>query len=405
MSNQPSVATAPEFHWNPWDEDFRANPYPHLKALASSPPRALDLGRPLALIARYDDAVAVLRDHSRFSSVPLKLPFNADRMERFGNAPTMVFSDPPVHTRLRRLVSPVFTPRRIRDLEPRLRAITEHLLDKAEAKGELEVMADLANPLPMMVIAAILGIPPEEHERFKRWSDTLMAVDMIPLGMPVGPEVREATAAIRAYFAEQIERRRDKRGDDLISVLVAAHQGEHLSVEELNGFLILLLLAGNETTTNLIGNGLMSLGKYPEQLGRLRREPALMPAAIEEMLRYESPVQAAARVALENTEVGGVPIKAGTTTVVLLGAANRDPAQFPDPDRFDVARRPNDHVAFGEGIHFCIGAPLARMEASIAIGMALDRFPRLRLAEPDAPFTFKGSYFMRGLASLRMAIE
>ena len=200
--------------------------------------------------------------------------------------------------------------------------------------------------------------------------------------------------------------RRNEPGTDLISALVAAHDdGEALTAEELLAFAVLLLLAGNETTTNLIGNGMLALGRNPAQMDLFRRSPELMPRAIEEMLRFDGPVQSTTRRALVDAEVGGTTIPATTACFIILAAANRDPAQFEDPDRFDITREPRDHVAFGEGIHFCIGAPLARLEGAIAIGTMLERFPRLRLKDPAAPLTYKGSYFLRGLTSLTMATD
>jgi len=211
---------------------------------------------------------------------------------------------------------------------------------------------------------------------------------------------------LRGYFIEEIEKRRRNPGNDLISVLVEARdQAEALTEEELIITLVLLLLAGNETTTNLIGNGMLALGRNPTQLARLRNDPSLMPRAIEEMLRYDCPVQSLLRFPKIDLEVGGVEIKASTYTFVIIAAANRDPEQFADAKRFDIAREPNDHLAFSDGIHYCLGASLARMEGAIAIAAALDRFPQLRLADPEAPLAYKGSYFLRGLSSLKMALE
>ena len=218
--------------------------------------------------------------------------------------------------------------------------------------------------------------------------------------------IAAAFRSLRGYFIEEIERRRRNPGGDLISALVAARdEAEALSEEELIAFVVLLLLAGNETTTNLIGNGMLALGRNPEQLAKLQSNPALMPRAIEEMLRYDCPVQAAARYPKMDLEVGGVEIKTNTPIFVIVAAANRDPAHFQNADKFDIARDPNAHLAFGDGIHYCIGAALARMEGAIAIAAAVDRFPHLRLADPAAPLTYKGSYFLRGLSSLRMELE
>jgi len=397
---------APSIYFNPWDEAYRANPYPYYEPLYGRPPHLMNLFIPMALVARYADAVAILRDPERFSSVPPTSPFLEMRLAVFGRAPRVVFSDPPVHTRLRRLVSKAFTTWRIKDLEPRIREFTATLLERAARKGEFEVMADLANPLPVLVIAEMLGVSPDDDERFKQWSDNVIESDMVPPGTAMPEHVTSSFNALRAYFIDEIEKRRRNPGSDLVSALVAARdEADALSEEELIAFVVLLLLAGNETTTNLIGNGMLALGRNPDELAKLREDLSLMPRAIEEMLRYDCPVQSTARYPKIDVEISGVEIKANVPTFVIVAAANRDPAQFPEAHRFEVARTPNDHLAFGNGIHYCLGAPLARMEGAIAIRAALERFPRLRLAEPEAPLTYKGSYFLRGLSSLKMALE
>ncbi|MGH7778470.1 MAG: cytochrome P450, partial [Candidatus Binataceae bacterium] len=232
------------------------------------------------------------------------------------------------------------------------------------------------------------------------------AAGTVTPGSPPPAESIEALEALADYFGREIERRRRNPGADLVSALVAAHDdSDALSAGELLSFVSLLLIAGNETTTNLIGNGTLALMRNPAQLEMLRREPAILPRAIEEMLRYDGPVQSTARFPQSAVELGGVEIPAGSIVVIVLAAANRDPAQFPDPERFEITRDPNEHLAFGEGIHFCIGAPLARMEAAIAFGAMLERFPRMRLCEPGAKPNYKGSYFLRGLDSLKLALE
>ena len=219
-------------------------------------------------------------------------------------------------------------------------------------------------------------------------------------------DIVSAMKELRGYFSKEIDKRRGKPGPDLVSALVAAHeQTEALSAGELLQFVVLLLLAGNETTTNLIGNGMLALGSNPDQMATLRAKPELMPQAIDEMLRYDGPVQSTFRTATRDTNVGGTVIKSGTGAFVMVAAADRDPAHFPNPDEFDIARDASSHVAFGEGIHFCLGSGLARLEGSIAIGAMLGRFPRLRLANPGAGLKYKGSYFLRGLAHLEMAIN
>jgi cytochrome P450 len=406
VSEAIAAQAAQDIYFNPWDENFRANPYPHYRPLLAGPPRIIDMGFKFALAARYVDARAVLMDHAAFSSVvPEGMAFD-EQTKAFGDAPTMLSSDPPTQTRLRRLVSRDFTPRRIRELEPRIREIAKNLIDAVERKGEFDVMADLANPLPVMVISDLLGVPPAEYQQFKSWSDKIVEADNTLPGMPIPDDIKRAFTELKAYFAEEIVQRRKRPGPDLVSALVAAHdEAEALSSDELLQFVVLLLLAGNETTTNLIGNGMLALGRNPGAMAALRSKPELMRGAIEEMLRYDGPVQATFRTATRDAEVGGTPIASGTGVFVIIAAANRDPAQFKDPEKFDITRESNEHLAFGEGIHFCIGAPLARLEGSIAIASALERFPQLRLKNPDAPVTYKGSYFLRGLNRLEMALK
>jgi cytochrome P450 len=419
-----------EIYFNQWDPEFRANPYPYYKAMLQGPPRIInitipatpdllktlgiedpaikEIPLPTALAARYQDCATILHDHQHFSSArPVSAASREQRDQGpFKGATTMLFSDPPVHTRLRKLISRDFTPRRIRELEPRIRELTGMLLDQVVKRGDFEVMRDLANPLPVMVIAEMLGVEPELYATFKHWSDAIIAGDNTLPGNPLPPEFTSSVDELRAYFSAQIEKRRKSPGPDLVSALVAAHtESDALSADELMAFVILLLLAGNETTTNLIGNGSLALGRHPEQMAMLQRDASLLPRAIEEMLRYDGPVQSTGRFPKTNVEVGGTFFPANFPILVILAAANRDPAQFPDPDRFDITRDPNDHIAFGEGIHFCIGSPLARLEAQIVFGAMLKRFPKLRLRDPGAKLQYKGSYFLRGLAALPMAID
>jgi cytochrome P450 len=397
---------AENIYFNPWDPAFRANPYPHYKPLLAGPPRILDLFGPTAMVTRFADVTAVLRDHAHFSSVRPRDPSEPPNEGPFAGARTMLFSDPPMHTRLRRLVSRDFTPRRIREMEPRIREIAKQLIDAAPRRGDFDVMSGVANALPVMVIAEMLGVPPDHYEQFKHWSDTVVSGDNTLPGTPLPDEFHAATKALRDYFAEEIDRRRKQPGTDLVSALVAAHDDtEAMTADELLAFVLLLLLAGNETTTNLIGNGMLALGRNPEQMDLLRQHLEMMPRAIEEILRYDGPVQSTIRFTTENVNLGGTALPANLGCFIIVAAANRDPAQFADPDRFDISREPRDHVALGEGIHFCIGAPLARMEGAIAIGAMLERFPRLRLKDPNAEVTYKGSYFLRGLNSLSMSID
>ncbi len=391
-----------EIAFNPFDPSFHADPYPYYKPLLLGPPRRA-VGFPVTLIARYADVVAVARNHTTFSSVFPQgvMPEGSDPFE---GAPTMPFSDPPVHSRLRRLVARDFSPRRIAELAPRIEAIATRLLDENAAGTTFEAMSGFADQLPVIIIAEMLGIPAEHHARFRKWSDAV-ASNNATLPGTADPVVRESIAALREYLTSAIERRRVEPGQDLISALVAAHDtGEKLNTEELIAFVVLLLIAGNETTTNLIGNGLLALARNPAEYMKLGRDPSLIPSAVEEMLRYDSPVQMLMRFATCDTEVAGTPMEKGSTAFVMFGAANRDPAQFPEPERFDVARSPNDHVSFGEGIHFCLGAPLARLEARIAFEAIVRRFSEIALADPEFKFYWRGSFITRGLRELPLAV-
>jgi cytochrome P450 len=395
-------AMADQIAYNPFDPSFRADPYPHYRQLLAGPPRRVAVGSPVVLVARYADVVAVTRDRASFSSA---LPQYAVSRggNPFGGAMTLPFADPPVHTRLRRLVAHDFSPRRIALLAPRIIEVTQQLLEENIHGGRLEAMSALANQLPVVIIAEMLGVPSEHHERFRRWSDAVTSNAMT--GKPAEPAVREAVTELREYLALEIERRRKERGGDLISALVAAHDdAEALGSDELLAFVVLLLVAGNETITNLIGNGLLALARNPVEYQRLRRDPALIASAVEEMLRYDSPVQMLMRFAQHDTEVGGTRIESGAIVAVMFGAANRDPAQFPEPERFDVARSPNDHLAFGEGIHFCLGAPLARLEARIAFEAILERFATIALVDTSQPLSYRESFVTRGLRELPVIV-
>ena len=314
----------------------------------------------------------------------------------------ILFLDPPDHTRIRQLVGKAFTPRAVEAMRPHIQEIVDGLLDAAAGKGEMDVIADLALPLPVTVISEMLGVPVEDQARLQQWTD--IAVRLIDPSDDVAilAEAANALGGYNEYFGGLIGERRQQPREDLLSALVQAEEeGDRLSEQELLAMMALLYVAGHETTVNLIGNGMLALFRHPGELDRLRRDPSLLPSAVEEMLRYDSPVQLTARTATADVELDGLRIAKGQEAGVLLGAANRDPAQFPDPDRFDVGRQDNRHVAFGGGIHHCLGAPLARAEAQIAIGSLLRRFPVLNLVDREPPR--KETVNLRGLASLPVA--
>jgi hypothetical protein len=312
----------------------------------------------------------------------------------------MLSSDPPEHTRLRGLVSKAFTFKAVEQLRPRIQQIVDELLDDVQAKARMDIIWDLAYPLPVIVIAELLGVPSEQRDTFKRWSDDIVAT----LGGPMAaPETRErgrqSAIEMADYFRTVIAERRKSPKNDLLSGLVAAEErGDFLSEDELIATCILLLAAGNETTTNLIGNGTLALLRNPDQLDRFRADPSLAESAVEEMLRYDGPVQGTARVATERLELGGKTVEEGQICFCLIAAGDRDPAHFPKPDVLDLARQDNRHIAFGFGIHFCLGAPLARAEAQIAFPTLLRRMPNLRLASEQVEWG--GTFILRGLKSL-----
>ncbi|MGZ3611578.1 MAG: cytochrome P450, partial [Ktedonobacteraceae bacterium] len=311
-------------------------------------------------VFRYADVSRVLTEYATFSSASFD-----DQSDPIGSS--ILQMDPPRHRQLRNLVTQAFTPRMVAQLEPRIAAITHELLNNVAAKGQMDVVADLAYPLPVTVIAELLGIPTELREDFKRWSDAIVEGDEAQ-----SEEERRAISheiqGMYGYFTQVLEERRMNPQNDLVSALLAAEvDGQRLSNMELLGFCGLLLVAGNETTTNLLGNMILCFDENPGVVERLRKNRTLVPGAIEETLRYYSPVKAMPRVTKTETKIGDQRIEPGQVIVAWIGSANRDEAEFPDADRFDIDREPNRHIAFGHGIHFCLGAPLARLEAKVAL--------------------------------------
>jgi pimeloyl-[acyl-carrier protein] synthase len=388
--------------FNPMDPEFLADPYPTYHRLrAEDPVHHSPLG--FWVLTRYEDVSAVLRD-PRF----IKEPLAALVAARFGaEVPrgvglSMLDRDPPDHTRLRGLVSKAFTPRVVEGLRPRIQQIVDGLIARAQAVGSMDVIEEFAYPIPVNVICEMMGVPVKDHERFKGWSlDIARGLDSIWL--PPDSDIPRRSAASRhaisGYFRELIAERRATPRGDLLSALIAAEEaGDKLSEEELLATCILILIAGHETTVNLIGNGVLALLRHPDELHRLRQTPALIASAVEELLRYDGPVQRTARVASDDATIGGRTIRKGDMVMPFIGAADRDPAQFPDPDRLDLARGDNRHIAFGWGIHFCLGAPLARVEGQIAIDTLVRRLPRLELAT-ESP-EYRQSLTLRGLKTL-----
>jgi pimeloyl-[acyl-carrier protein] synthase len=389
--------------FNPFLPEFHANPYPFYARLRREEPvHQSPMG--FWVLTRYDDVATVLRD-PRFGRAGFHSMLT-DGQTRIANPdplpPSMLFQDPPNHTRLRALVNKAFTPRVVEAMRPHIQDLVDRLLDPVIPTGTMDIVEDLAYPLPVTVICEMLGVPATDQATIRQWSADL-ARSLDAIGPQADVEVQErgvqARHALAEYFRTQIPERRRQPRTDLLSALIAAEeQGDRLTERELLAMCVLLFVAGHETTVNLIGNGMLALLRHPDELRRLQADPALTPSAVEELLRYDSPVQRTARIPSVDVEIDGHTIRQGTMVVAAIGAANRDPAHFVDPDRLDIGRPDNRHVSFGFGIHFCLGAPLARLEAQVAIGTLIRRAPHLR--QTSEVLQWRESSTLRGLKAL-----
>jgi cytochrome P450 len=367
------------------------------------------------VITRFDDVLAVNRDPARFSSAGWERKFIAElppelqqlpHMQRHYGTKVVSMTDPPEHTRLRRLVVRSFTPRVLEALRPGIESLVREHLDRVHGQPTMDAIADFAYPLPAIVIGRLLGAPDDARDLFMRWSKDI--VDFVGTGHADAERALRNEETLREFrgFLEPIIRdRRDNPRDDLMSILASPNEeGERLSDDELVSTCIVFLFAGHETTANLIGNGLLALLQHPDQLALLREQPELAASAVEELLRYDSPVQRNRRIASVDVELGGTQIRQGDSVMVFMGSANRDPDKFPEPDALDITRAPNQHMAFGHGIHFCVGAALSRIEAPIAIAALLERFPDVRLADGYRE-RWRSNITFRGLESLDLALR
>ena len=418
------VAVAEPMPLDLYADEVRANPYPLLEELREAAPVhwVSQQGLESWIVTRYDEVRFVLGD-PRFIKAPETVPEALRRFKAaFGSQEesevrSLLATDPPDHTRLRRLVGKAFTPRRVDGLRRRAQQVTDGLLDAIDGDGGdrtgvVDLVEGLTIPLPVTMIGELVGVPAEDRADFKKWSDALLVVPRDEEGR----RSRQAGAeALRAYFADLVaERRRTMRPElapdaqpDLVSALLTARdEGGRLSEQELLSMLMVVLTAGHETTGNLIGNSVLALFDWPDRRRRLQADPGLLRVAVEELLRFVGPVmQPTLRVAGEDVEIGGVVIPAGSVVVCMLASANRDPRRFPAPDEFDVAREDNPHLGFGHGIHFCLGAPLARMEAETALGSLLRRFPDMELAAGRQKIPWRPSALLRGPAVLPVRLR
>lgn len=378
-------------------EAFTQNPFPTYEQMREKEPIMRMLfpdGRPGWIIAKYSDAVEVLKD-PRFVKDMRNAGIEEDMIFMNNN---MLFSDPPDHKRLRGLVQKAFTPQLITGMRERIQQIADELLAAVEGQESIHLIDEYAFPLPIIVISEMLGVPNSDRNKFRVWSNALIEQS----GQEPNEEVRGLIMEFRNYLADWISKVRQQPGDDLISQLVIAEeQGDRLTEDELFNLVMLLIIAGHETTVNLIGNGMLALLQHPDQLRLLQSRPELIHTAIEEMLRYNGPVEfSTGRWVREDLVFKGVSMKKGEYVAVSLSSANRDPEQFNDPDLFDISREKNPHLAFGKGIHLCLGAPLARLEGEIAINTLLKRYPNIRLKVDVSELEWRPGMIVRGVKEM-----
>ncbi len=389
--------------YDPVDPECQANPVPYYKALLAGAPIQTERGMPVTLVGRYRHAVEVLRDHKRFSSVVPDVR-GAERYPLFG-AQNFTFTDPPVHTRLRRLVAASFAPRKIEAQQAQIRASLDQLYAELERQGEIEFVSAFANRLPMMTVGRMLEWPERDFDFLRGLILYLFEQAKVKPGSPMPPEVLREFAAQRQYFSRVIEQRRRNPGQDLISGIIAAHDGKGaLDSEEMLGLITTVVLGGVPTTAELLTFMVYEMLNDPRQRRMLVERPELAESAVEEVLRCDPPVTMTPRFALTRTEVAGVRIAPGSAVWVVMGAANRDPDQFANPDMLDITRSPNDHLAFGEGIHHCIGAPTARLQGRLVAATIFRRFPRMRIAPGFVP-SYRGTAMSRSMAELRLQLS
>jgi cytochrome P450 len=389
---------APITEYSPFVPAVKEDPYPYYAWLRERHPVYYHDKLGFYVLSRYADVEAAARATDVFSSAQGIGPERAP-------VAMMIAKDPPDHSRLRKLVSKAFTPKMVEQLAPRIQEIVDELLDAALPRGAFDLVQDFAYPLPVIMIAEMLGVEPERREEFKRWSDA--AIHVTAGGAQYGDMATymQSWQEFKAYFSQIIEERRRSPRNDLVSALVQAQdERDALTLNEILNFCFLLLVAGNETTTNLITNGALALYTHEEQRLKLRGQPQLIQNAIEEILRYDGPIQGVFRTTTRDVEVRGTTIAAQSKVLLLWAAANRDPEVFPDPDRFDIERTPNEHMAFGRGIHFCLGAPLARLEARIATQTILRR-TKVTRPDPDGVPKRVDNALFRGLKRFPVVVE
>jgi cytochrome P450 len=411
---QDDVRVAATRKYDLYSDEFRRETYETFARMRADDPvlsqPGIDGETMLWFVTRHDDVVAVLLDDETFVRDPA-LALDPDQLAAWTSGLPESFAfieqhmlnrDGDDHRRLRRLVTKAFTPRMVEQLRPRIQEIADDLIDAVEARGEMDLVEEYAFPLPITVIAELLGIPVADRDRFRRWSNAVVTPALTPEALT---EFGTLMGDFVTYLTDLFDRRRQEPAEDLVSALLQVRDGgDTLSEQELFSMVVLLIVAGHETTVNLIGNATLALLEHPDALARVRVDPSLVPAAVEECIRYDSPVERTLnRWVARDVELGGRQLSRGDSLIAIVGSANRDPDRFPDPDGLDLDRHDAKHIAFGRGSHYCLGAPLARLEGEIALSTLLRRLPGLRLAVPREELSWRPVPLFRALASLPVA--
>ena len=398
----PTFAPGPPI-FDPFTTEFQTDPFQTLRRLREEDP--IHRSRFGWVLTRYDDVVGALRNQS----IGAGFDREAGRKQLGEGAAFAYVSnrlhnfDPPDHTRLRSLATKAFTVRRVEALRPYIQTLADKLLDGVDGGRTIDVLAAIAHPLPSLVICEMLGVPDSDRPRFSRWTEDIAFLVFQPVPPDRLKTGERSAAQFMDYVRDLIERRRAAPGEDLLSALIAAEEhGDRLSIDELVANVVFLFSAGHQTTRDLVGNGLLALLRHPDVKRRVAANPSLLPALVEECLRYDPSVTATTRRARDNTTIAGIPIGAGDPMILSISGANRDPARFPDPDRFDIDRLNSEPLAFGGGIHYCLGAALARAEAQIVFGTLLRRYPKLELAEQTVQW--RETWIFRGPVTLQVSL-
>ncbi len=393
-----------EVEFNPLDPRIVADPFPFYKPLMQGPPKQVFLGQTTTLIARYDHVVKVLKDFDGFRNEIPKDEVNA-ALDVFG-AKVIPFADEPDHSRLRKLVRRTFSPQSVRSYTEQTQAIVDGIIDGLRKKKEFNFVTEFAYLIPLYVICWMMDMPLEHRDRYERWAKGLSAIGATEPGQEVPQSFSEAQASWRGYFSEMIDRRlKEPPQEDFLGEMIDFYRQDQMSYEDAVNMMMLVLLAGQDTTAGLLANVAKNLLTHPDQLELLRSRPELVNSAVEETMRFDNSVLLITRYAKEDIRFEGTDIPGGSPLFVILAAANRDPEKFSDPDRYDITRNTEEQLGLGLGIHFCLGAYLARMENQLALASWLKAFPKMRLSNPDAPFKYRGGHRNRALTELMVRVD